>query len=156
MTGTRLKLFSVSLSLWLLAGCAGVATASDEESVAARDFTPIPDKALVFLYRPSQALGAAIATEIKVNGITAGGTGPGTFFRWEVKPGVYAFSAQTQESFQNVQVNAEAGKLYFLRQTERLGFTTGGRVGLVQVDEATGKKAVGKLKMLYSAYVPES
>ena len=109
------------------AGCANVSTESVETSSAAKNFDPLEDKGIVFLYRRGRMVGAASATLIKVNGIDAGGTGPGTFFRWELKPGPYTFLASTSESSATVALDVEAGGVYFLEQTERIGLN-GGRV----------------------------
>ena len=145
-------------SLFLLpffAGCAGVSAAPTEQANAARTFETYDDKGVVYLYRPGQALGAASSTQIRVNGVVAGGTGPSTFFMWKLKPGAYTFAASTTESAATVQLNVEAGRLYFIRQTERLGLQRGGRVGMVEMDESTGKRALSGLRLLTSAYVPE-
>jgi hypothetical protein len=110
----------------------------------------------VFLYREGRAVGAAVQYQVKVNGVDAGGTGPGTFFRWDLKPDTYTLASSTTESSATVQVEVEAGKLYFFEQVSRLGLKEGGRIFINPVDESTGKKAVGDLQLLVSAYVPES
>ena len=99
-------------------------------------------------------MAAANVSIVKVNSLEAGGTGPGTFFRWELKPGTYTFSASTGESSKTVQLQVEAGKLYFIEQNIKIGLSEG-RVQLKEVDEETGKKGVKGKKMLVSAYVPE-
>ena len=68
-----------------LIGCATTSTVSVEESEAAKSFEPLPDRGTVFLYRSGRAVGAASSIEVRVNTQTAGGTGPGTFFRWDLK-----------------------------------------------------------------------
>lgn len=105
----------------------------------------------MYLYRPGRAVGAAASSQIKINGIDAGGIGPGTFFRWELTPGTYAFSAFTTESSAVVEVDVIAGEHYFIRQDERLGISSG-RVTIVVQDEATGKAGVENCKLLVSAY----
>ncbi len=104
--------------------------------------------------RTKRAVGAAIATQIKVNGLDAGGTSPGTYFHWDFSPGTYAFSASSQESSAVVELTVEAGKVYFIRQDERMGLSSG-RVTLVEVDENEGKTAVKKSKKLVSSYRPQ-
>ena len=74
---------------------------------------------------------------------------------WQLKPGAYTFAASTAESSATVPLNVDAGRLYFIRQTERLGLQKGGRVGMVEIDEATGKRSLAGLRLLNSAYVPE-
>ena len=138
-----------------MGGCANVSTESVETSAAAKNFEPIPDKGVVFLYRRGRMVGAASATQIKVNGQDAGGTGPGTFFRWELSPGTYTFLASTTESSATVSLEVEAGKVYFLEQTERLG-VNGGRVTMNERDAKQAQSEVESCNLIVSAYVPES
>ena len=131
--------------------CASTSKASGEKSTAAKQFETHPEKGVVYLYRPGRAVGAAASSQIKINGIDAGGTGPGTFFRWELTPGTYAFSAFTTESSTVIEVDVKANEHYFIRQDERLGLSSG-RVTMVVQDEATGMSGVNNCKLLVSAY----
>ena len=139
----------------MIVGCASVSKAPESVSAEAKDFAPLADKGIVFLYREGRALGAALQYQVKVNGVDAGGTGPGTFFRWELKPGTYTLLSTTTESSATIQVKVEAGKLYFYEQMSRIGLMQGGRIQIEQVDEGNGKAAVSGLSLLVSAYVPE-
>jgi hypothetical protein len=138
----------------ILGGCASSSTVSVEESEAAKSFEAPEDRGVVFLYRTGRALGAANAIEVQVNGQAAGGTGPGTFFRWDLKPGTHSFYSRTGESSATVAIDVEAGQVYFIQQDARLGLEQG-RVTLREVDAATGQNAIKSMKMLVSAYVPE-
>jgi len=131
--------------------CASTSKATGEKSTAAKKFEKHPEKGVVYLYRPGRAVGAAASSQIKINGIDAGGTGPGTFFRWELTPGTYAFSAFTTESSTVIEVDVKANEHYFIRQDERLGLASG-RVTMVVQDEATGMTGVNNCKLLVSAY----
>jgi Protein of unknown function (DUF2846) len=135
----------------VLAGCASTSKATVDKSDAAKSFDKSSESGIVYLYRPGRAVGAATQTQIKINGQDAGGTGPGTFFKWELPTGNYKFSCSSVESSAVVEVNVEAGEHYFLRQDERLGIN-GGRVTLKTVDEKTGMEAVKKYKLLISTY----
>ena len=84
----------------------------------------------------------------------AGGTGPGTFFRWDLTPGTYTFLSSTGESSAVVQLDVKAGKVYYLRQDMRMGLDAG-RVTLKEVDSKQGMKEVKNCKLLVSAYTPE-
>ena len=151
------KLFLVSLVVLVLlglAGCAKTSKAPTESSDAAKGFEAVDDKGVVYLYRRGRAVGAAMATQIQINGQDAGGTGPGTFFRWELKPGTYVFSAKTDESSAAVEVEVAAGKLYFVENNQRIGLSSG-RVSLDLRDESKGISAVQGLKLLVSTYIPE-
>ena len=147
--------FLMILSLTVvLSNCASTSAASAEKSEAAKQFNIPTDKGVVYVYRPGRAVGAAVSTQIKVNGQSAGGTGPGTFFRWELNPGTYVFTASSTESSAAAELDVKAGKQYFLMQNEHLGLNAG-RVSIKEVDESTGKKAVKGMKLLISSYVPE-
>ena len=152
---------SLILSMFLILGsiflfsCASVPKASESADLEAKNFTPLTDKGSVFPYRPGRVLGAAFQYQVKVNSIDAGGTGPGTYFRWDLKPGTYSISSSTTESSATVQVKVEAGKLYFYEQNNKIGFMQGGRIFINEVDEKTGKAAVTESKLLVSAYLPE-
>jgi len=78
-------------------------------------------------------------------------------------PGLYQCAATSKapseqsdaaKSFDTVELNVEAGKLYFVKQIDKIGLNDL-RVHLQVVDEAPGKKAVPSLKLLVSSYVPE-
>ncbi len=138
----------------LLCGCANVSNAPYETDAAAKQFTAPEGKGVVYLYRPGRALGAAIQMQVSVNGNTAGGTGPGTYFRWELLPGSYTFLSTAPESSATVAVEVEAGKLYFIEQETRLGLQTA-RVTMRRVNEARGRSSVQSARLLVSAYQPD-
>jgi len=151
------KLFLVSLIVLVslgLGGCAKTSKAPEELSAAAKGFEAVEDKGVVYLYRRGRAVGAAAATQVQVNGNAAGGTGPGTFFRWELKPGKYVFSASTDESSAAVELEVAAGKIYFVEQNQRIGVSSG-RVQMDIRDESKGTAAVEGLKLLVSTYIPD-
>lgn len=148
----RILLFALVIAT--LAGCAKTSKAPAGASDAAKSFAAPADKGLVFLYRTGKFVGSANAIEVKVNGQTAGGTGPGTFFRWELKPGAYTFHSSTTEASATVALDVQAGQVYFIEQSARLGFDSG-RVNMVEVDAGKGEAEVMGKKLLVSAYVPE-
>ena len=150
----RQLLILIILSQAFLIGCAKVSKAPESDSDQAKQFRAIADKGVVYVYRTGRMVGAAGQYMVKINGIDAGGTGPGTFFRWGLKPGTYTIASSTSESSATVQVNVEANKLYFVKQTPRLGLQSG-RINLEEVDENSGKKDVSGLKLLISSYLPE-
>lgn len=151
MSKTIKWLFPILILVYFAASCASTSKAPESKSEEAKKFDAPAGKGVVYLYRPGRAYGAAIQTQIKVNGRDAGGTGPGTFFRWELEPGTYTFSCFTPESSAVIELDVKAGKQYFLRQDIRMGISTG-RVTLNEVDEATGQEAVKNFKLLQSTY----
>lgn len=148
-----LLLFGVSASLFLV-GCAATTKASGENSQAAKNYDVPEGKGSVYLYRTGRAVGAAGQLKVKVNGIDAGGTGPGTFFKWDLKPGTYTFFSSTGESSAVSELNVKAGEIYFLRQDARIGISSG-RVTIKEVADNKGRDEVQGCKLLVSAYIPE-
>jgi len=146
-------IFSLTIAFlsFMLYDCASTSKSSSDKDQAAKEFKTDNDKGTVYLYRPGRAVGAATQTQIKINGNNAGGTGPGTFFKWDLDPGNYVFSCFTTESSAAVELDVKPSKVYFLRQDTRMGVSSG-RVTLKEVDESTGKEAVKKSKLLISTY----
>ena len=145
--------FSCLLLATGLFGCANVSTAPVELDAAAKDFEPADGKGVVYLYRPGRAVGAAMQMQVTVNGDSAGGTGPGTYFRFDLLPGSYTLMSSSPESSATVQVQVEAGRMYFVEQQTRLGLQSA-RVTMRTVDTTTGMAGVRGARLLVSGYHP--
>lgn len=145
---------SVVLLIFFAAACASTSKAPENKSNEAKNFEAPTDRGSVFLYRTGRAVGAAGQLIVKVNSIDAGGTGPGTFFRWDLKPGTYTFSSSTGESSAVVQIDVKPGQVYYIRQDARLGIDKG-RVSMKEVDSRKGQKEVNSCKLLVSSYIPD-
>ena len=146
-----LLLFSFSLIAY---GCASTSKASSDKSEEAKSFSAPVDKGTVYLYRTGRAVGAAGQLTVKVNSDNAGGTGPGTFFKWDLKPGTYTFASTTGESSAVIELDVIAGQVYFIRQDARMGVSDG-RVTMKKVDSKKGEKEVKGCKLLVSSYLPD-
>lgn len=144
----------ILIIILLLSGCASTSKAPESSSNEAKNFNAPHGKGTVFLYRTGRAVGAVGQLKVKVNSTDAGGTGPGTFFRWDLTPGTYTFSSSTSESSAVVQLDVEVGKVYFLRQDARMGVNSG-RVTLVEVDSKRGESEVKNCQLIVSSYVPQ-
>lgn len=144
----------ISVAVFFLSSCASTSGASSEKSEAAKGFDIPQDKGVVYVYRTGRMVGAMGSTQIKVNGQNAGGTSPNSFFRWELKPGTYVFSAATTESSAAVEVDVKPGNHYFIMQSDHMGVSSG-RVSMKLMDDPTGMKAVKSGKLLVSTYIPE-
>ena len=142
------------ISSALFIGCASVSKAPSDKSDAAKSFVASADRGTVYLYRTGRAVGAAGQLSVKLNGQDAGGTGPGTFFKWDLKPGVYTFLSSTPESSATEQIDVRAGEVYFIRQDARLGVGNG-RVTMKKVDDKKGQEEVKNCKLLVSSYIPD-
>ena len=149
-----LRLLPILIMTLLLGSCASTSKAPESKSNDAKTFSTSVDKGTVYLYRTGRALGAAGQLLVKINSLDAGGTGPGTFFKWDLKPGTYTFSSSTAESSAVVQVDVKADQVYYIRQDARLGIDKG-RVSLKEVDAKKGQSEVQNCKLLVSSYIPE-
>lgn len=147
-------LIPISLIVVFLSGCASTSKAPANMSAEAKSFEALQDRGSVYLYRTGRVVGAAGQLNVKVNGMDAGGTGPGTFFKWDLKPGAYTFLSSTGEASAVVQIEVKAGEVYFIRQDARMGIDTG-RVSMKEVSDSKGRKEVDGCKLLVSSYMPE-
>ena len=147
------SLFIVAFTLFMF-GCASTSKAPGEKSAEAKSFEAPEGKGSVYLYRTGRAVGAAVQLAVKVNGIDAGGTGPGTFFKWDLNPGNYTFFSSTAEASAVVQLDVKAGEVYYIRQDARLGIENG-RVTMKEVGEQQGQRDVLGCKLLVSSYIPD-
>ncbi len=149
-----LWLIPIVVIIYFATSCASTSKAPDSKSNEAKTFNAPDDKGTVYLYRTGRAVGAAGQLSVRVNSTAAGGTGPGTFFKWDLKPGTYTFSSATGESSAIVELNVKAGQVYYLRQDARMGVSSG-RVTMKEVDSKQGQKEVKGCKLLVSSYVPD-
>ena len=75
---------------------------------------PAPGKALVVFYREGQFAGSAVGFGIGENGNLIGRVYSGTYFRYEVDPGIHCFTA-SWETTESKTFPLEGGKTYFVR-----------------------------------------
>lgn len=148
--------FAAGLFLVLTgSGCASTSKASTEQADRAKEFSIPDDKGVLYVYRAGRLYAAALQYQVKINGKDAGGSGPGTFFRWELKPGTYTIASMTSESSAVVELDVEAGKDYYVEQINRVGLAQGGRIQLKEVDAKRARSEIKEYKMLVSSYMPE-
>ncbi|MCP5306766.1 MAG: DUF2846 domain-containing protein [Chromatiaceae bacterium] len=134
----------------VLGGCASVPMESVEQSMDAKQFNPPPaNKAGLYIYRDS-SFGAALKKDIWVDGRCVGESAPNTFF-YEVVGGDVAHTISTESEFSpnNLAINTDAGKNYFVRQYIKFGVFVGG-AGLELMDTEAGMNAVSKLELAKS------
>jgi len=147
-------LIPVLLLAYFASSCASTSKAPTDKSNEAKSFSASNDRGTVYLYRTGRVVGAAGQLMVKVNSTDAGGTGPGTFFKWDLKPGTYTFASSTGESSAVIQIDVKAGQVYYIRQDARMGLDKG-RVSMKEVDSKKGQNEVKGCKLLVSSYVPE-
>lgn len=131
----------------LFVGCASVPMESAEMSDRAKSFdSPANGSAGLYIYR-SGSLGGALKKDVWVDGKCIGETAPDVFFYEEVQGDTeHKISTESEFSPNDLFVNTESGKNYFVQQYIKLGVFVGG-AGLELVSEESGKKAIEKLRM---------
>ncbi|QID19153.1 DUF2846 domain-containing protein [Nitrogeniibacter mangrovi] len=137
----------VVLASTLFVGCASVPMESADRTAEAKKFLPPTNgNAGLYVYRVG-ALGGALKKDVWVDGDCLGETAPDVFFYQEVKGGAeHKISTESEFSPNDLMVNTEGGKNYFVHQYIRMGVFVGG-AGVELVDEEKGKEAVAELAM---------
>jgi hypothetical protein len=134
----------VVTSLILIAflnGCASVPMASLESDTARKNFpSPSPGTAGLYIYR-NTTLGGALKKDIFIDGELVAETAPMTYFYFEVQGGKRKLSTESEFSANDLVVDVEKDKNYFVRQSMRLGVFVGG-ASFELVPEEEGKKGV--------------
>ena len=147
-------LIPILVLTYVFSSCASTSKAPESKSSEAKTFKASADRGTVYVYRTGRAVGAAGQLMVKVNSVDAGGTGPGTFFKWDLKPGHYTFASSTGESSAVIQIDVKAGQVYYIRQDARMGLDKG-RVTMKEVDAKKGQNEVKSCKLLVSSYIPD-
>jgi hypothetical protein len=140
-------LLATAVTASFLSGCASVPMETKEQGEMAKKFNPPAEgSAGLYIYR-SGSFGGALKKDIWVNGKCIGETAPNVFFYEEVKgDSEHKVSTESEFSPNDLLVNTETGKNYFVRQYIKMGVFVGG-AGVELVDENKGKGEVRKLKM---------
>lgn len=128
-------------ALIAITGCASTPMASKEQDAASKTFkAPSPDMAGIYIYRNS-SLGKALLKTVSIDKNIIGSTAANTFFHRETSPGEHTLATQSEFSDNQLQINTEAGKNYFIHQYIKLGVFVGG-ANLESVTDAEGQKGV--------------
>ena len=145
----RTMLLLAVLASW---GCATTSKAPAVRDQEAKNFHIKPESGgVIYLYRPKKVYASAVQFPVRINDKVAGGTGPGTFFRWELPKGTYRVFSQTSESSAVIEIEVKAQETYFIRQSIRPGVGDV-RVRFEEVSVAKGQEEVSRCKLLQSAY----
>ena len=142
-----LAVVSAALVL-LLSGCASVPMASMELDAKAKEFTPPPNRASLYIYR-NENFGAAVPLTVSVNGKVLGRTAAKTYFRLNLAPGEYEVESHA-ENVSKLSLRTEGGKNYFVWQEVKMGLWAP-RSLLQQTDERNGSAGVMESKLIDSA-----
>lgn len=130
--------FSIILSLFATA-CASVPMHSKVEDQNAKQFKPSADKGKIYIYR-NEMLGGITKIKLSLDGRSMGANAPKTFHVWEVEPGNHEVTCGAENS-DNLKLNIEKGKIYYIWQEMKMGMVTAGCM-LHNVTERKGQKGV--------------
>ncbi|MAX53234.1 MAG: hypothetical protein CMH22_14755 [Methylophaga sp.] len=138
---------AVLVAVTFLSGCASVPMESKENSELAKQFkSPSEGNSGLYVYR-SGSFGGALKKDVWVDGDCLGETAPDMFFYKEVKGDEqHKIATESEFSPNDLLLNTETGKNYFIRQYMKIGVFVGG-AGVELVDEEKGKKDVSSLNM---------
>jgi hypothetical protein len=127
-----------------LVGCAQLPPSPQD--IQAKKFEAPPDKAVIYIVRsrldsPTQA-SIALGDNLVIT------TQPGTYYRWEVSPGVHRISGYAQWTT-SVTLRTEPGKLYFVLHSVSGNFRDGAQTAsLQQIGERDGRALVTQAQLL--------
>ncbi len=136
-------LFSMAC-LILVTGCASVPMESAESNQKAKTFAaPAEGKSGLYVYRDS-FVGKALKKDVYLDGDCIGETADKVFFYKQVDGNrSYKISTESEFSPNDLVLDINAGKNYFVRQYIKMGVFVGG-AGLESVSEEEGKRVISK------------
>jgi hypothetical protein len=130
---------AIAVCGYLLAGCASVPMTSASLDSEAKQFTPKPGMASIYVCRTSA--GGVLKFQTMLDGRPVGGLVSNTYQMLSVPPGKHTVYASSEENVQHHKVMAEAGKNYFFKISVTMGWGSG-RALLEPVTEEEGQKLV--------------
>jgi hypothetical protein len=139
------------VAVWAIAaacavsGCASVHKAGQDADARAKRFAPVPDKAVVYIYR-DEILGAAIKLPVTIDGVAVGATGPKSFLEVAVPAGDHVITSKG-ETESTLNLATTSGQVYYVWQEVKMGLMFA-RSKLQSVDEAKGQEGVRESKLL--------
>lgn len=116
-----------------------------DQDTKAKDFSPAPGKASLYIYR-NESFGFAVPMTVTVNGKTLGQTVAQTYFRLDLAPGKYNIESHV-EDVSSLILTVDAERNYFVWQEVKMGLWTA-RSLLQQVDEITRRAGVMECKLI--------
>jgi hypothetical protein len=129
----------------LVSGCASVNKAGRDASTQAKTFSPITDKAVVYIYR-DEILGAAIKLPVTVDGVVVGETGPKSFLQLALPPGPHTITSMGEKN-SSLSLDTQPGQTYYVWQEVKVGMWAA-RSMLHKVDTSKGQDGVRECDLL--------
>ncbi|HUH59549.1 MAG TPA: DUF2846 domain-containing protein [Candidimonas sp.] len=139
-----LKLMAAAACVVIVTGCAGVPMAPADSNSKAKSFAPPGEgKSGLYIYRDS-FVGKALKKDIYVDGKCLGETADRVFFYTQVG-GDQSHKISTESEFgsNDLLLNTDTGKNYFVRQFIKMGVFVGG-AGVENVSEDEGRRVISK------------
>jgi hypothetical protein len=134
----------VLLTALLLTGCAQLPPSPQD--IQAKKFEAPPDKAVIYIVR--NRLDSPTQASITLGDNVVITTHPGTYYRWEVTPGVHRISGYAQWTT-SVTLRTEPGKLYFFLHSVTGNFRDGAQTAVLQqINEREGRALVVQAQLL--------
>lgn len=142
----KLIMCAAALGIALLSGCASVPMESAEKNQAYKAFpTPPENQAGVYIFRDSM-LGSGLKKTVKIDNDVVGETAMNTYFYRVVSPGPHVLATESEFSDNTINLNAQAGKNHYVRQSIKMGVFVGG-ASLEEVSETEGQKGVTETEL---------
>jgi hypothetical protein len=142
----KLMICAAALGVALLSGCASVPMESAEKNQELKAFPAPPEnQAGLYIFRDS-ALGPILKKTVKIDNQVVGETATNTYFYRVVSPGTHVLATESEFSDNTINLNAEAGKNHYVRQSIKFGVFVGG-AKLQEVSEAEGQKGVASTEL---------
>jgi len=137
-------MWRILLTTLLLAGCAQLPPTPQD--IQAKTFTSVPDRAVIYVVRTPmdsfEASGLSLGDSAQIT------TLPGTYYRWEVTPGMHQVTGFASAN-ESVTLTTAPGRIYFLEHTVRGTRRSGVQsTSLRQIDERNGRAMVMQSQLL--------
>lgn len=137
----KFSILLIMVSFLGVVGCAKVPMAPVEQDTALKEFNPPQsDQSGIYVYR-NCFVGAALKKTVYLDSKAVGESAEDVFFYTTTNPGDHVLSTESEFSNNDLHIETEGGKNYFVEQYIKLGVFVGG-ANLRLVDEETGRKGV--------------
>lgn len=136
----KLHLFVLALGGLLLASCASVPMASSSADAEAKQFTPQPGRASIYVTR-GFGVGSALVFQTILDGRIAGALAPNTYQLLSVSPGQHTLIVSATENVQQTTLTVQPGRNYFVEVSVSMGFISG-HANIQSISDTQGRSQV--------------
>lgn len=134
------------ITMLFLTGCASVPLGSEVDDQRLKQFdAPPSDKSGLYVYRNSH-FGAALKKSLYIDGEFVGESAPYVYFYKLLPSGKHILSTESEFSNNDLVLEMDGGKNYYVNQYIRIGAFVGG-ANLELVDEKAGREGVLECKL---------